>query len=148
MKLSEYQELQKGQKPRRTPELDEQIKLFAVLRNPVLLKLYPFLKYIYSSQSGSFTSLKVAGQDKAAGKTPGVPDICVPFRRYHYSGMHIEMKSKTGTLSPEQKDFIQHLRNELYVVHVARSADEALTMIEWYLCISLGTKGDKNVRRD
>jgi hypothetical protein len=49
-----------------------------------------------------------------------------------YSGLYIEMKSKTGTVSIKQKEFIAFVREQGFKVVVPRSADEALAEIVSY----------------
>ena len=62
---------------------------------------------------------------KATGVVKGVPDLFVPAWR-----LWIEMKrTKGGSLSPEQKDWIDYLQNVGYCVIVGKGADDAKRQI-------------------
>lgn len=141
MTLEEYGQLsgteKRERKGRNTPEMDEQIKLFEVLRDPVYEKLHPEAKCIFSTLSGRNTSKAVRGREKAAGAKQGVPDILCLVPREPWHGLCIEMKAKGRQLTPEQKAMRFELSKRDYYYAVCRSADEALRVIEEYL----GLKG-------
>lgn len=71
---------------------------------------------------------------KREGLVAGVPDIVImqeipgaPSAR----GMMIEMKRrKGGSLSESQKDFMERARQEGWLTHVARGADDALRYLQ------------------
>ena len=64
---------------------------------------------------------------------PGVPDICLPVARGGYHGLYIELKTKTGSQSPEQKQWQRDLLNEGYCAVVCRGFYEAVDTIDWYM---------------
>lgn len=71
---------------------------------------------------------------KAEGLRPGVPDMffALPVGQYH--GLFIEMKRRRGgTVSPEQKAYIEALRAQGYRAEVCKGCDEALAVMREYL---------------
>lgn len=85
---------------------------------------------------------------KAEGLENGVPDLFIPIEQYHplpgvaserlpirihYCGLFIEMKSATGKLTLEQKEWIETLSSNGYKVLICRSAEEAIGNIKEYL---------------
>lgn len=67
------------------------------------------------------------------GLLKGVPDLMVaePIAPHH--GLFIEMKTREGTISKEQKAVARRLRKKNYHCAVARSCDEAWLIINDYL---------------
>ena len=80
---------------------------------------------IFAVPNGSWRSKATAGRLKAEGVASGVPDLFVPAWR-----LWIEMKRvKGGSLSKEQKDWIQYLESVGYWVIVGKGADDAKRQI-------------------
>ena len=68
------------------------------------------------------------------GVSPGVPDIMLPTPRGQHHGLFIEMKrTKGGSVSKEQKDWIAYLQAQGYQAIVCRGFEEAKREIECYL---------------
>lgn len=83
----------------------------------------------YAIPNGGHRHPAVAGKLKAEGVTAGVPDIFIADGR---PGMFIEMKSKEGRVSPEQRDIQTRLLDSGYCVAVCYGWDEArLAAIEY-----------------
>lgn len=70
---------------------------------------------------------------KAEGLKKGVPDIWFPVARLEYHGLVIEMKSLKGTLSHEQKQWLDMLNEQRYLTAVCRSWVDAANLIMRYL---------------
>lgn len=70
---------------------------------------------------------------KAEGVKPGVPDIFLPFPIGPYHGLFIELKTVTGRLSSEQRDWLQRLQHQGYAAVVCRGLDEAFDTIKYYM---------------
>ncbi len=70
---------------------------------------------------------------KREGMTAGVPDVCLPAARGPYHGLYIEHKTKTGTTSEAQRQFIAGLEAEGYLVAVSRDAAASIELIQRYL---------------
>jgi hypothetical protein len=80
---------------------------------------------IFAVPNGGVRSKATAGRLKAEGVASGVPDLFVPAWR-----LWVEMKRvKGGSLSPEQKDWIQYLESVGYWVIVGKGADDAKRQI-------------------
>lgn len=71
------------------------------------------------------------------GMTAGVPDVCLPAARGPYHGLYIEHKTDTGTVSQEQKAFMDGLLAEGYCVLISRDALTTISLITAY--VALGT---------
>jgi hypothetical protein len=81
---------------------------------------------------------------KDEGVRKGVPDLCLPvpmWGRYTddgqidwYHGLFIEMKKeKGGTVSKEQKEWIELLKKQGYRVEVCKGYEAAVKVLEDYL---------------
>jgi len=68
------------------------------------------------------------------GVKPGVPDLMLAVPRHGYNGLFIEMKSKKGKLSENQKNMIQLLTDQNYLVQVAYGSEQAIEIMSSYLC--------------
>ena len=80
---------------------------------------------IFAIPNGGARSKATAGRLKAEGVASGVPDLFVPAWR-----LWVEMKrSKGGSLSPEQKDWIAYLESVNYWCIVGKGADDAKAKI-------------------
>jgi hypothetical protein len=76
---------------------------------------------IFAIPNGGARSKATAGRLKAEGVVSGVPDLFIPEWR-----MWVEMKRiKGGSLSQEQKDWIEYLKSCGYQCIVCKGADEA-----------------------
>lgn len=69
---------------------------------------------------------------KRMGMKKGFPDLFIyePVGCYH--GLAIEMKSKKGRPTDEQKKWIARLNERGYAAYIAYGADEAIRIIESY----------------
>ena len=68
------------------------------------------------------------------GVSPGVPDLMLPTPRGQHHGLFVEMKrTKGGSVSKEQKDWIAYLQAQGYQAIVCRGFEEAKREIECYL---------------
>lgn len=87
-------------------------------------RTYPDVR-IFSVPNGGHRHPAVAAKMKATGVVSGVPDLFVPAWR-----LWVEMKrSKGGSLSPEQKDWIAYLESVNYWCIVGKGADDAKAKI-------------------
>ena len=76
---------------------------------------------IHAIPNGGARSKATAGRLKAEGVASGVPDLFVPAWR-----LWVEMKrTKGGSLSPEQKDWIAYLEGCGYQCIVGKGAEDA-----------------------
>lgn len=114
---------------------------------------YPALKWLFHVNNGDRSPSKAGiirgGRAKAMGVKRGVPDICLPVGRWHHNhgvpewsaqsrvlyhaGLFIELKVKTGIVSDEQKEWLNHLNESGYCAKVCWSWQEARDLLIWYL---------------
>ena len=79
---------------------------------------------------------------KAEGLRPGVPDMFFASARNGRHGLFIEMKRRRGgTVSPEQKEYIEALRSEGYSAEVCRGCDDAFAVFAAYLNGTAANRG-------
>ena len=103
-----------------------------------MLSKYPELDLIHAIANGAMLGGGKIGAIrmnslKAEGLRPGVLDLYLPCARGGAFGLYIEMKTKAGKLSDNQKEFIRNVEKEGYVCFVAYGADEAIDFLEKYL---------------
>lgn len=80
---------------------------------------------IFAIPNGGARSPATAGRLKVEGVSPGVPDLFIPA--WH---LWIEMKrTKGGSVSADQKDWIKYLEKVGYCVKVCKGADDAKMQI-------------------
>lgn len=80
---------------------------------------------IFAIPNGGHRHPAVAAKLKATGTSSGVPDLFIPAWR-----LWVEMKRvKGGSLSAEQKDWIQYLESVNYRCIVGKGADDAKRQI-------------------
>lgn len=113
-------------------EHQEQVALFewAALMEPQI----PELGLMFAVPNGGKRPAATAARLKDEGVKPGVPDtfLLVPRRGFH--GLVIEMKrTKGGSVSPEQRRWIDALRAQGYYVQVCKGFEVAKTEICAYL---------------
>ncbi len=94
---------------------------------------HPELALLYAIPNGGHRHKAVAAKLKAEGVRKGVPDICLPVARGRFHGLYIEMKTASGTVSKEQKRWLQALRAQGYDAAVCRGWNAAKQFIETYL---------------
>lgn len=61
---------------------------------------------------------------KSEGMTEGVPDLLLALPRGGFSGLFIEMKTIVGSLSPEQREYLELLASVGYAVCSPKTADQ------------------------
>ncbi len=113
-------------------EAQEQI---AVMRWAELQShVYPELNLLFHVPNGSNKSKAQAGLFKAMGLKSGVPDLFLPVARGEFHGLFIEMKTNKGTLSQNQKNWLNDLETQGYMTAVAKGFEEAVEILKEYIC--------------
>jgi VRR-NUC domain len=102
----------------------------------------PELELLLAIPNGGNRDSSTGARMKAEGALKGVPDLFLPvpcvyvtrgFSERTYCGLWIEMKTKKGRLSDEQKDILNKLHKQGYAVVKATSWHEAADFIKQYL---------------
>jgi len=70
---------------------------------------------------------------KRMGVLKGASDLFMAWPKGDYHGLFIEVKSKTGKPSAEQKAFLQRMRDVGYRAEICYGADEVINTIKDYL---------------
>jgi len=93
---------------------------------------YPDALYC-ASAGGMRTSYLQAVKMKRTGYVKGFPDLFIYEPRGAFYGLAIEMKKeKGGVASPEQKRWLEQLRNRGYASYICKGKDEAIKIIDEY----------------
>jgi VRR-NUC domain len=69
---------------------------------------------------------------KDMGMRAGVSDLFVAMQRHGYGGAWIELKSKDGILTKQQKEFLNDMAIQGYFTMVCYSIEETLAIIDRY----------------
>jgi hypothetical protein len=112
---------------RASPEHDMQSALFELCAYHE--KQRPPLAMIYATPNGQYRP----GQRPEPGMKSGVPDITLPWAASGYHGLYLELKAPGKYPRPEQREWLENLRAAGYAARVARSVDEAWSLITVYL---------------
>lgn len=92
------------------------------------------LKLLHASLNGVRLTIGQSMKAKRSGMKKGVPDLFLPIPRHDYHGLFIELKrAKGGTVSKEQKQWLNDLNEQGYLAVVCKGADEAIKTITDYL---------------
>lgn len=120
-----------GATRRETPEEDLQMACAAWLFEMELE--FPDLAFMFHSPNGGARSKRTRGRLKAMGTRRGVPDWLLPLPRGAFTGLAIEMKSSSGTLSEKQRAWLTRLAKAGYLTGSARTVDEFKGLVLRYL---------------
>lgn len=66
------------------------------------------------------------------GRLKGFPDLFIAEPTAKHPGLYIEMKSKTGKISDEQKKVMMKLSERGYACYVAKDLDEFIEIVKGY----------------
>lgn len=92
---------------------------------------YP--KALYCASAGGMrTSMRQAIKMKRTGYVKGVPDLQIFEPRGEYHGLLLEIKTKKGVASPEQKEWIELLNKRGYKAIICKGTDECMKAIDNY----------------
>ena len=118
---------------KRTEEI-EQAKVIKWSHRAAVRALMPSLRFLHHSPNGGKRDAFTGAQMKALGVKAGFPDLILPVRAGQCPGLVIEMKSEDGRTSDSQDEWLAHFDSQGWGTKIARSADEARTI----LCLYLG----------
>lgn len=94
---------------------------------------HPQVLRVVSPAAGFKVSAGLAMKMVRMGYQKGTSDLIILEAKGRYHGFVIELKSPTGVLSPEQRQYLARAVDKGYLTGVYRSAEEAIAAIENYL---------------
>ena len=113
-------------------ESQEQVTLFAWAK--LMEPSIPELKLMLHVPNGGWRDKRTAEKLKKEGVRPGFPDIFLPVPRRGHHGLLVELKRvKGGSVSAEQKKWLEALNSQGYLAVVAKGYEEAKKVILEYL---------------
>jgi hypothetical protein len=141
MTPDEYRALTKRPKAARyaPTEASEQIALFEWI--DVCIPREPRLELAFHVPNGGLRNKGVAGELKAMGVRPGVPDVLLPIAARGYIGLAIELKAGTNTTSDLQDRWLGRLRDCGWYADYYHGWVKVAQVICWYLNRSLEEMG-------
>lgn len=91
-----------------------------------------YVKHLFSIPNGAIIGGHVTKKGfpvmaailKGEGMTEGVADLMLALPRGGFHGMFIEMKTPVGSLSPDQRDFLELMASVGYAVAVFKSQND------------------------
>lgn len=90
----------------------------------------------FSGFHGSETArIRSGARAKAEGRRKGVPDIVLPVPRGTFHGLFIELKAKGGRTQPEQRAWLDALREQGYAAHLCVGYEDARQTMTDYLAL-------------
>ena len=94
---------------------------------------YPNLRYCASlgGQYQKYISQRLKA--KNTGYVKGFPDIFIYEARGVYHGMALEIKTKTGRATTEQKQWINDLNSNGYYATIKKGWDNIIEAIDYYM---------------
>lgn len=103
--------------------------------------------YLFHPANGGSRNLLEAVNLKKQGVKAGVPDLILMYPSKLYHGLAIELKSKKGKLSANQKTFLSKLKDAQYAVAICFTAFEAIHVIHDYLSGKIVDKNNELIER-
>jgi hypothetical protein len=98
-----------------------------------IAKYLDYMKVPFFAVPNGEKRTKIAGTRlKREGVKRGVADLFVMLCNQTYGGLFIEVKTKTGTQSKEQKEFEARAIEQGYCYKIARSLDDVIKIVTDY----------------
>jgi hypothetical protein len=96
-------------------------------KHPILREL------LFHIPNGGYRHPIEAKKLKLMGVRKGVSDLFLPALTKNYPGLWLELKTETGTLKPEQENWLIKMRQNGYAAEVTRSVEESIDLLLSYL---------------
>lgn len=94
---------------------------------------WPELRFFAAVPNGGHRTKTAAAKLKAEGVRRGMPDYLFPVQRGGHVGLAIELKTETGRPSPEQREWLAHLRGQGWRAEVCKGWEQAWAVLRDYL---------------
>lgn len=119
----------------RMPQASEHLEQMALIRwASMMSRRIPQLRLLFAIPNGGARDAVTGRRLKDEGVRRGVPDLFLPVPIPPYAGLFLELKRVGGgTLSPEQRRWLEDLRESGYQAIVCHGWREAVRVIEEYL---------------
>lgn len=131
MKYDEFLNREKERKTRKKPD-DEEHRIQCSCVNWYRLQ-YPKMRHnLFSIPNGGRRDTISGAKLKAEGVLAGVADLVLLKSNRFYGALLIEMKTKKGTQSDEQKDWENKITQDGYKYVVCRSLDDFIREVTKY----------------
>lgn len=114
-------------------EFQHQCALFEWARLPLMLRKYPELALLSSSQNGAHMDKAEAVRAKRAGLLPGELDVKLPVARGGFIGLALDMKYGDNRPTKEQMQYGMALALEGHLVAFVWTWEAARDLIVKYL---------------
>lgn len=129
LRLAEKQNSKPRRKPHKHEEHDIQVACVNWFRRE-----YPHLaKSLFAVPNGGKRDKIIGGQLKAEGALAGVLDLILLHPINDCGALLIEVKTESGELSTNQKEWIKHISQFGYICVVVRSLEDFKVVITDYL---------------
>ena len=86
---------------------------------------YPALCWLFAIPNGGWRNLTVAQKLKGEGVRRGVHDYCWPYKAGTYPGLFVELKSRGGQPTKEQRDFAEFVQQQGYMAVFVKGWEDA-----------------------
>ena len=117
-------------------EAQHQINVIKWSQQPSIREKWPCLALLYHIKNETAAGTRQVMIDRKMGVKKGAPDLHLPVARGKYHSLYIEMKTESGTPSPEQLWWGKQLAKEGNAWEICHGWTSAVRVIEWYLNLS------------
>lgn len=94
---------------------------------------YPDLEMMHAIPNGGHRHIGTARKLKAEGVKSGIPDVFLPAPRGQYHGMYLELKVGKNQPTPNQRLWLNLLRDQGYYTCVVYNIEDTIKKILDYL---------------
>lgn len=109
---------------------NEEDQICMALTNRFHLQHRKAWELFFHIPNGGKRGKREAGIFKAMGVKPGVSDYMLMMPWAHFHGLWLEVKTGTGSCSPDQRDFLKLARSQGYAAMVGFGLDECWFILD------------------
>ena len=115
-------------------------KLIPVERKVRGVKKTFMVSPLYANQNAYSGNPRQGARSVKEGVRSGVWDLTLPIPAGGFHGMYIEVKTPTGSLSKNQRSWLEHYQANKYITVICRSADDILKCVQEYMLLAEGAR--------